>query len=105
MPDHIIKERIEDLIYDDSPSSYVGEIGGRISAHLTITQSRVVSGPYGYSYLYTMKDNGENVYVWFTSSSQELEEGQIYNVTGTIKDHKKFRGVKQTVLTRCRIGG
>lgn len=105
LPDHIIKEHIENLIYDETKSTFVGAIGERITAEIKLKQKQVVSGPYGYSYLYTMEDKNENVYIWFSSSLRELEENQSYKITGTIKDHKKFRGVKQTVLTRCRIGG
>lgn len=31
-----------------------------------------------------------------------MESGNI-TVTGTIKDHTEFRGIKQTELTRCYI--
>ena len=32
-----------------------------------------------------------------------VEENEEFIVTGTIKEHAEYEGVKQTVLTRCKI--
>ena len=46
---------------------------------------------------------GENVLVWFTSVDLDFEKGQAVDLTGTIKKHEEFRGVKTTQLSRCII--
>jgi hypothetical protein len=58
-------------------------------------------GYYGISYMYIMEDPSNNIFVWNTQ--KELEEDTTYNVRGVIKGYKEYKGVKQTVITRCRI--
>ncbi len=49
-----------------------------------------------------MEDAAGNVFVWITSSTRvRFDEGESYWIRGTIKDHKVYKNVKQTVLTRC----
>lgn len=42
-----------------------------------------------------------NVYTWKTSNC--LGENSIKSLTGTVKTHTEYRGIKQTELTRCRV--
>lgn len=44
-----------------------------------------------------------NIFIWKTSTNQELEQGQKVKIKGRIKDHSEYRGAKQTILTRCKI--
>lgn len=86
----------------ESVSEYVGEIGSREEFTLTVKKAIAIYGAYGTSTMHIMEDEDGNVFVW-TTAAKDLEEGATYVLKGTIKDHKEYRGVKQTVLTRCKI--
>lgn len=84
----------------ESTSTFQGEIGQRITRSLKVIRVVDVSGRYSSS-MYVMEDEGGNVYIWFTSAV-DWEAGSSHVVTGTIKDHKEYNGIAQTILTRCR---
>ena len=48
-------------------------------------------------------DCGGNVLVWITEKHPHKEIGETFQITGTVKEHSEYKGVKQTVLTRCKI--
>ena len=48
-------------------------------------------------------DCGGNVLVWITEKHPHKEIGDTFKITGTVKEHSEYKGVKQTVLTRCKI--
>lgn len=97
-----VKAAVEDLIYDESNSEYVGEIGEKIELDLYIQKAIQFDGYYGTSTMHIMEDDSENIFVW-TTTAKVLQDGCWYHVKGTIKDHKTYRHVKQTILTRCRV--
>ena len=51
--------------------------------------------------MYKMHDEDGNVMMWTTGNSLDVEYS--YTVTGTVRKHEEYRGVKQTWLTRCRV--
>ncbi|KKN72369.1 hypothetical protein LCGC14_0411960 [marine sediment metagenome] len=83
-------------------SRYVGEVGERITVRVHVIRRRVLDGQYGPSYMFRMLDGDGNVFVWF-SSVDVLEEGEWYNLLGTVKKHERYDDVKQTILTRCKV--
>ncbi len=83
-------------------SNYVGNAGDKVV--INVTDGKLVTSwenQFGCTYLYKMIDENGNVYVWFASSSQDIKVGST--VKGTIKNHSERDGVKQTVVTRCRV--
>ena len=98
-----VKEHLATLLYDPSPSEFQGEIGDRIERAVTVTKAIPVDGYYGASTMHVFTDDDENVYVW-TTAAKTLEVGKSYLLKGTIKELKTYKGVKQTVLTRCKVG-
>lgn len=83
-------------------SEYVGSVGERMTfvaktAQLIYSFETV----YGTTWVYKMVDGGGNVFVWYSSRSVAVRDGM--NVVGTVKDHKEYKGVRQTVLTRCKV--
>lgn len=40
--------------------------------------------------------------MWWSSSGVDQDK-EIESITGTVKSHEEYKGVKQTFLTRCRI--
>ncbi len=87
----------------ESHSEYMGEIKERLrDLEVTLTAARSFEGFYGTSFIYTFEYN-ENVLVWITNSCKDLEVGDNVILTGTVKDHKVYKNVKQTILSRCII--
>lgn len=110
-------------------SEWQGEVGKRISLNLTLTISMYWETQYGTQYMHLMKDADGNVYKWMTSNpvgyykeatgndySYEDENGvkwdwhnieeknaESFTIKGTVKEHSEYKGVKQTVLTRCKV--
>ena len=83
-------------------SEYVGEIGKRIE--FGVTEARLLSSwetDWGMTHLYKFTDLDGNVFVWFASSI--IDEEDVHKVRGTVKDHNERDGIKQTVLTRCKV--
>lgn len=100
-PDEQIKEAVDSLIYEPDDSEFVGEIGDRMEIEVTIEKAIDLNGYYGLSTMHIMRDNySGNVFVW-TTASKHWEEGVVKTIRGTVKDHRTYRNVNQTVLTRC----
>ena len=51
------------------------------------------------SYMYLMTDKDGNKYKW--STSKYFNEDEDVKLKGTVKEHAEYKGIKQTVLTRC----
>lgn len=90
----------------ESKSEYQGERDQKLS----ITECEVINvggyaGAYGYTWIYTFRDKCDNEYTWFTTVNKGLMIGMKCNVIGTVKDFNEYKGVKTTVLTRCKIEG
>lgn len=100
-------------------SKHIGCVGQKVSVAVTlVNEIRYVDykfSHYGTSYYtYIMQDSDGNVYVWKTSSIMSFEDsndtGRLYfiykgdtlMISGTVKEHSEYKGVKQTVLTRCK---
>ena len=96
-----IEEFVNTLIYDESPSEFIGEIGNRIDVELTCDKAMPIMSNYGTNYFHTFHDKDGNVYVWSTTAKL-LEVNSIYRVRGTIKQHSVYKNVKQNILTRCK---
>ena len=99
--DKEIAEAVESLIYDDDGSEFQGEIGDRIDIIVTVEKAILLDGYYGASTMHIMRDYDGNCYVW-TTAARCWSEGTEHHIAGTIKALKTYKGVKQTILTRCR---
>ena len=91
---------------EQKQSQYVGEIGKRITIDVAnaecVTSWNNDYNPYGGEIrLYKLTDNANNVYMW--STEKALADTKSYTLVGTVKNHSEYHGVKQTVITRCRI--
>lgn len=83
-------------------SQHVGFVGCRVAVIIASLECKS-SWPtqYGMTYLYKFTDEKGNVYVWYASNPIQ-DEDRVVSITGTVKQHSEFNGVKQTVLTRCK---
>lgn len=101
-PDEVVEKVVYALTHDPSASNYQGEIGERLTLHVFINRVIMLeNGFYGSSRMYIMSDLDGNEYVWTTSAKGSFDEGEEYDIRGTVKDHRDYKGVPQTVLTRC----
>ena len=63
---------------------------------------------YGTGYFHLFTDDNGNVFKWSTNKAlltddyHSIDEGTRLSLTGTVKSHDEYRGVKQTVITRCK---
>jgi len=88
-------------------SNHIGNIGDRIQISVQSVKCLTSwENTFGYypttTYLYKIVDQEGNVFTWKTSTFLD-EDNLPQMITGTVKEHSEFRGVKQTALTRCKI--
>lgn len=82
-------------------SSFIGDKGERIEFLGTIkkTFASDYDPLYGSRYMHIIEDDYGNQYKW--SSSKNFEKDILFSIKGTVKEHKEYKGVKQTIITRC----
>lgn len=102
-------ETAEDLIQrkfreveGPSLSEYVGEIGERFrDLTVKVDSVRGFANKFGgWTNILTFS-LGDNKLVWMTQTEQDVEKGDVVNLSGTVKNHQEYQGVKQTYLNRC----
>lgn len=96
-----IAAAVESLLYDDDISEYQGEIGDKLELVLTVEKAIAFDGYYGPQTCHTMRDSLGNCYVWITAA-KSWDVGTEHHIVGIVKDHKQYKGARQTILTRCR---
>lgn len=84
-------------------SNHIGTIGEKITTEVKINGIRCMETTWGFTRLVEMIDKNGNVLNWWTSKEIEAVIGDSVKVTGTVKDHGEFRGVKNTVLKNCKM--
>lgn len=84
-----------------STSEYVGDVGDKLTLELEIKKNIPLEGYYGLSFMHIMEDVNGNVFVW-TTTAKNWPAGEKKKITGTVKGQKEYKGVKQTILTRCK---
>ena len=84
-------------------SDYIGEIKDRISCAVkTFKELTSWETDWGVTFLYEFITEDDNILIWKTGKWLDPEK-EISAITGTVKNHKEFRGAKQTELTRCKV--
>lgn len=90
-------------------SKFIGEIGDKIDANLTLEKSAWYDIPsfrgYGTDtmHVYTFRNATGDALIWKTSKGLGIESGSEVHVKGIIKEHNEYKDEKQTVLTRCKV--
>ena len=85
-------------------SEYLGAVGDRVKGIRIVGAKCIWSGydQFGEHYLYKMLTENNNVLIW--STGKGLPDGE-FMLDGTIKELKEYNGVKETVMTRCKMKG
>lgn len=100
-PEHLVKEGVESIMYEESDSEYVGSIGERLELYLTVERAIELDGAYGHSTMFKFRDDNGNCFVWTTATNPGFKTGDKIHLRGTVKNHNKFKNECQTVLSRC----
>lgn len=103
---HIIREKtkLAENAEKAANSEYVGTVKqrGKGIELKFIKEIYLGCGAYGDQYIYTFVEGEGNQVTWFTSK-KDFEIGNTYTMDFTVKEHKEYQGVKQTVITRAKV--
>ena len=103
----IENKKREVLQSQENTGNYLFEVGQRVTETVMVKDHKTYSS-YAYNgqectkHIYTFILNG-NTLVWFTEKRLSCNIGDSLKLTGTVKEHKEFNRVKQTIMTRCKI--
>lgn len=86
----------------NAASQFQGTVGERTTLQLKVEKVIGFDTQFGHTLIHIMRDQSLNVYVWKTGSGN-ITEGSTVELTGTIKKHEEYKGVKQTILSRCKV--
>lgn len=87
-------------------SKPVGTVGKRDQYRVRVEKLIPIEGPYGTRVVTRMAawDDARNCFandmVWFASGHHDFEEGGVYLVRATVKEHGVYNGRRQTVVAR-----
>lgn len=105
MFDKAISERAA----DNAPkvSAYVGVVGGKVTAAVTVKSARTLANDYGryggVTFVYNFVDAAGNELVWWASSDQRLNAGDTLTITAKVKKHDTYKSIQQTTITHGKI--
>ena len=83
-------------------SVYVGNVGERNTFSLVLKFQKRFESFYGDKWLNKFVDQNGNDFVYF-GNHMDLEKGEVARIKATIKEHKIYEGVKQTIIQRLKI--
>ena len=86
--------------YGVTESQHVGEIGQRQQFDVTVTSIISLTSVRGTTNFHKFVDDNGNRLIWFASNAK-LERGRRYSGWAIVKKHTVFRGIPETMLTRC----
>lgn len=90
-------------LQEKATSAWQGTVGERLrDLELEVMDSRSIESDWGSMVLYKLQDAAGNLYSWFASNGG-LRIGDKVKLTGTVKKHAEFKGVRETQLTRCKV--
>ncbi len=101
-PEDKVKAIVDSLLYGESESQFVGQIGERIEIIVRVAKAIPFDSAYGKTTMHIMHDDCGNEFLWITGS-KTLTVDEEYSMRATIKDHRVYKGNNQTILTRCLI--
>lgn len=87
-------------------SSYFGNVGDKVDGlEVTFKNEFFYETQFGGMCIYIFEDADGHQFKWNTSSGfgTSLEKEEVITIKGTIKEHSEYNGIKQTVLTRCKL--
>ena len=120
--DRLVEKKIaeEKRAIENAKVEYYGNVGDKFERVLTFDKTFGFEGAYGFTYIHLFHDDENHVFAWSSSNGNykveyaknvtwggieyvEYEVGHKYLIKGSIKDHREYHNVKQTVITRCKV--
>jgi hypothetical protein len=85
-------------------SRHIDVVGERVDLTAEVFSRRSFTGKYGTVYRYSFVTENGDVVKWFASGRQEnTGNGSKVQIRGTVKKHEEYKGMQQTILTRCKL--
>ena len=111
------KQAKEEMYKKGTADEWFGEVGAKFERELMFEKIIGFEGFYGYTYFLFFRDEEGHVFKWSSSNGNyqcwcktngnegynPYEIGEKYVLKGTIKAHDEYKGIKQTVITRCKV--
>ena len=70
---------------------------------VTLVKKTGFDGMYGWTNVFTFVTEDNKTLTWFTATNHDVEAGTKLLIKGSVKDKKEYKGVRTTVVTRCKI--
>ena len=84
---------------------HLGVVGERTGfAQVTLKTVLSFEDNFGVKTLLRFEDAEGSILIWWKSGDTTMEEGNVYDITGTVKKHDDYKGTPQTVLQRVAEG-
>jgi len=83
-------------------SQHIGEVGKLIEVKATFVSAHIFEGEFGMTGYHKFIDDCGNNIVWKTKVLG-LEKDDRVILSGRVKSHNEFRGIKETQITRAKI--
>jgi len=96
--------QLENNKSENKSSKYIGNVGDKVVLNGVLKPLASFESPYGYTYLYQIETE-QGLAKWFASNecSGIPKEGKQVTLKGTVKEHKEYKGAKETIVTRCKL--
>ena len=89
---------------EESTSEWLFEEKERFYDYAVVLKSvRGMETRFGWTQLVKFEDANGNILQWWTAVEIKAEVGDHVLLTGTVKAHDEYKGVKSTTVTRCKI--
>ena len=89
---------------EESTSEWLFEEKERFYDYAVVLKSvRGMETRFGWTQLVKFEDANGNILQWWTAVEIKAEVGDHVRLTGTVKAHDEYKGVKSTTVTRCKI--
>ena len=83
-------------------SSYVGTKGEKITVKVVSCKCMTSwDTQYGTTFMYKFVDTQNRVLIWMTSNYIDCDH--VVELTGKVKGHEEYQGVKQTIVYFCKV--
>ena len=87
-------------------TKYFGEVGNRYKDKVIQSVALITSWEtqWGYTYIYKITLEDGSVLTWKTNNGLYLDRDEEFDkISFTVKEHKEYKGEKQTEVTRCKV--
>lgn len=94
----------QDRVAATAVRTWLGAEKAKVTFTGTVVFTKCIDGAYGTTTLVKFETPEGNVATWFASGFKDVQRGEQFTVTGTIKaleDSEQYG--KQTVVTRCKL--